>query len=331
MSSINNMSINKFNIASGLAVEKIGVNNLDLYIPRISEKFSEDEIKFMFADMAIGLVDYVDFVATKDPETKELKFYSAFLRLREWNPDGYWYNKIIGEKQNKIQVSRSEFWIILPAKTPLSRSKVNTHQLAAYTDELYVRVEAIEKSSSENITVSSRHFQNLLAKSEAQAVQIDQLLKIVEAQSNQLNRINKLLFEETVRPRALTIEDLSEDLNPVNCGICGDKFDTPKQLDFHSMVCKPKEQSKPEEKPVVFCDDECFFLKPLVITDTTKRSPTKPKLDIISGTISMDIEELLGPVAKSMGLTKEEVRKGLNDEFAKTKRAKSSKKFCGNA
>jgi hypothetical protein len=331
MSSINNMSINKFNIASGL-VEKIGVNNLDLYIPRINENYSEDEIKFMFADMAIGLVDYVDFVATKDPETKELKFYSAFLRLREWNPDGYWYNKIIAEKQNKIQVSRSEFWIILPAKTPLSRSKVNTHQLAAYTDELYVRVEAIEKSSTENITVSSTHFQNLLAKSEAQAAQIDQLLKIVEAQSNQLNRINSLLFEAqpVTRERRLTIEDLAEDL-AVNCGICGDKFDTPKQLEFHSMVCKPKDQSKPEEKPVVFCDDECFFLKPLVITDTTKRSPTKPKMDIMSGTFSMDIEELLGPVAKSMGLTKEEVRKGLNDEFANTKRAKSSKKFCGNA
>ena len=95
------------------------------------------------------------------------------------------------------------------------------------------------------------------------------------------------------------------------------------------MVCKPKEQSKPEEKPVVFCDDECFFLKPLNFVDTT--TPKQKKAGIESGTVSMDIEDLLGPVAKSMGLTKEEVRKGLNDEFAKTKRAKSSKKFCGNA
>ena len=202
MSSINNMSnmsIAKSIIASGLAaVEKIGVNNLDLYIPRINEKYTEDEIKFMFADMAIGLVDYVDFVATKDPETKELKFYSAFLRLREWNPDSYWYNRIIVEKLNKIQVSRSEFWIVLPAKTPLSRSKVNTHQLAAYTDELYVRVEAIEKSAVENVTVSSTHFQNLLAKSEEQAKQIEKLMKIVQIQADQLTHINSLYVSRTI-------------------------------------------------------------------------------------------------------------------------------------
>lgn len=335
MSSINNMSIANSNIASGL-VNPVGVNNLDLYIPRIDEKYSEDEIKFMFVDMGIGMVDYVDFVATKDPETKQIKFYSAFLRLREWNPNGEWYNMLIVSKLNRIQISRTEFWVILPAKTPLSRSKVNTHQLAAYTDELYVRVEAIEKSAAENITVSSTHFQNLLAKSEAQAAQIDQLMKIVEAQSRQIERFDKYLMDreqpETRKPRALTIEDLASDLTPVQCEICGVNFDTSKQLEFHSMVCKQKETivAKPEEKPIVYCDDECFFLKPLV-TDTAKRSPPKPKLDIMSGTFSMDIEEVLGPVAKSMGLTREEVRKGLNAEFANSKRAKSSKKYCGNA
>lgn len=329
MSSINNMSIAKSIIASGLAaVEKIGVNNLDLYIPRINEKYTEDEIKFMFADMAIGLVDYVDFVATKDPETKELKFYSAFLRLREWNPDSYWYNRIIVEKLNKIQVSRSEFWIVLPAKTPLSRSKVNTHQLAAYTDELYVRVEAIEKSAVENVTVSSTHFQNLLAKSEEQAKQIEKLMKIVQIQADQLTHINSLLFqeqsEETGRPRALTIEDLKD----FNCETCLEGFDTKKQLCIHSTVCKPKEQPKPEEKPIVYCDDECFFLKPLVITDTT--TPKQKKAGIESGTFSFNLEDALGPVAKSLGITKDEARKGIEKEFANSKRAKSSKNYCGN-
>jgi len=306
------MSIRRNNIASGLAVEKIGVNNLDIYIPRISEKYTEDEVKFMFANMGIALVDYVDFVATKDTETKEIKFYSAFLKLSEWNPNGYWYNKIIIEKQNKIQISASEFWIVLPAKTPLSRSKVNTHQLAAYTDELFVRVEAIEKSAVENVTVSSTHFQNLLAKSEAQANQIDQLLKIVAEQSNQLSRINSLLFQEqpVTRERSLTIEDLkSEDLSPSPVQ-CEENFDAQK------------------EKPIVYCDDECFFLKPLVVTDTTTKK--QKKADIISGSFSFDLEDILGPVGKSMGLTEEEVRKGLEKEWANTNRAKSSRNICGN-
>ena len=324
MSSINNMSIRKNNIASGLA---IGLNNLDIYIPKINENHTEHDVKCVFANMGIGMVSYVDFVATKDQETKEIKFYSAFLKLAEWNPNGYWFNKIIEEKQNKIQVSVSEFWIILPAKTPLSRSKVNTHQLAAYTDELYVRVEAIEKSALENITVSSTHFQNLLAKSEAQAAQIDQLLKIVAEQSKQLNRINSLMFQEepVTRQRTLTIEDIdSEEWKPSKCEICAREFDTEKQLGFHSEVCKPK----PEEKPIVYCDDECFFLKPLNVTETT--TPKQKKADIMSGTITFELEDMLGPVAKSVGLTKEEVRKGIEKEWADSQRVKSSKNFCGN-
>lgn len=342
MSSMN--IIAKQTIATGL-VDPVGVNNLDLYIPRVDEKYSEDQIKFIFKDMGVAMVDYVDFVATKDPETKQLKFYSAFLRLKEWNPDGYWYNILIVSKLNRIQISRTEFWVILPAKTPLSRSKVNTHQLAAYTDELYVRVEAIEKSASENITVSSAHFQNLLAKSEAQAAQIDQLMKIVELQSKQIKHIEKYLMDndeepETRKPRALTIEDLaSEDLVPVKCEVCSVEFDTQKQLEFHSMVCKKKEQTTVEEvraeqkSPVVFCDDECFFFKPLQTQPetTNKRSPINKKSDVISGSFSYDLEELLGPVAKSMGLTREEVRKGLIEEMSNSTRVKSSNNFCGNA
>ena len=311
MSSMN-MSIAKPIIASGL-LEPVGINNLDLYIPRVDEKYSEDEIKFIFADMGIGIVNYVDFVATKDPETKQIKFYSAFLRLREWNPYRDWYNMIIVSKLNRIQISRTEFWVILPAKTPLSRSKVNTHQLAAYTDELYVRVETIEKSATENITVSSTHFQNLLAKSEAQATQIDQLLKIVAEQSQQLNRINEVLFKtlkdekEISKPRALTIEDLGvPETNSIEVS------------------------SQAEKKSPTYCDDECFFFKPLNTETSAKRSPINQKSDIMSGSFSCDIEELLGPVAKSMGLTREEVRKGLQEEWANSQRVKGSINYCGN-
>lgn len=319
MSSMN-MPIKKQIIASGLVVvEKIGVNNLDLYIPRINESYSEDEIKYVFQSMGIGMVDYVDFVATKDPETKQIKYYSAFLRLIEWNPNGSSYNKIIVEKQNKIQVSRTEYWVLLPAKTPLSRSKVNTHQLAAYTDELYVRVEAIEKSATENITVSSTHFQNLLAKSEAQTAQIEQLMKIVELQSKKIQHIEKYLMDEEEpevrKPRALTIEDLIPD----QCEVYKKKEET------------TVEQLRAEQKtPVVFCDDECFFFKPLITETTGKLIPIKTKSDVMSGSFSYDLEELLGPVSKSMGLSREEVRKGIQEEWANSQRVKGSINYCGN-
>jgi len=284
--------------------------NLDVYIPRIDSRYTEEEIKFTFRAFGVGLVESADFVAVKDLETKEIKFYSAFIKMLEWNPIGNWINQMIRDKKSKVQISKSEFWMLLPAKTPLSRSKVNTHQLAAYTDELFVKVESVEKSITENMTVSSAHFNSLLAKTEEQASQIDHLLKIVEEQSSQLSRINAALFQEEPRkPRALTIEDLAVLIPDQNS--------------------KEKEKEKEKEKAPVYCDDECFFLKPLVITDTT--TAKQKSMDVQSGTILFNFEDVLGPLAKSMGMTKEETRKGFNKEIANSKRAKSSSGYCGNA
>jgi hypothetical protein len=320
-------SIKKNNASNTQAVKKIGINNLDIYIPRIDEKHSEHDVKILFANFGIGMVDYVDFVSTKDPATKEIKYYSAFLKLTEWNPDGYWFNKIIVEKQNKIQISPFEFWVLLPAKTMISRSKVNTHQLAAYTDELYVRVEEIEKSVTETMTISSEHFKTLLHKTEVQAAQIDKLMKIVQIQAEQLVRINEVLFEkqqeETSRPRALTIEDLYQDVeeDQINCENCSMEFDTEKQLYFHNTVCT-------KEKPYKIDDDDCFLSKPIVFHNFTEIAD--PKRDIIRGSFNIDLDDLLGPLAKSLGLTKEQAEKQLEKEIANSKRAVSSRNYCGN-
>lgn len=327
MSSMNMYSIKKNNASNTQAVKKIGINNLDIYIPRIDEKHSEHDVKILFANFGIGMVDYVDFVSTKDPATKEIKYYSAFLKLTEWNPDGYWFNKIIVEKQNKIQISPFEFWVLLPAKTMISRSKVNTHQLAAYTDELYVRVEEIEKSVTETMTISSEHFKTLLHKTEVQAAQIDKLMKIVQIQAEQLVRINEVLFEkqqeETSRPRALTIEDLYQDVeeDQINCENCSMEFDTEKQLYFHNTVCT-------KEKPYKIDDDDCFLSKPIVFHNFTEIAD--PKRDIIRGSFNIDLDDLLGPLAKSLGLTKEQAEKQLEKEIANSKRAVSSRNYCGN-
>lgn len=328
MSSMNMYSIKKNNAANTQAVKKIGINNLDIYIPRIDEKHSEHDVKILFANFGIGIVDYVDFVSTKDPATKEIKYYSAFLKLTEWNPDGYWFNKIIVEKQNKIQISPFEFWVLLPAKTMISRSKVNTHQLACYTDELYVRVEEIEKSVTETMTISSEHFKTLLHKTEVQAAQIDKLMKIVQIQAEQLVRINEVLFEKqqeekTSRPRALTIEDLYPDVeeDQIKCDNCSMEFDTEKQLCIHNTVCT-------KEKPYKIDDDDCFLSKPIVFHNFTETVDTKR--DIIRGSFNIDLDDLLEPLAKSLGLTKEQAEKQLEKEIANSKRAVSSRNYCGN-
>ena len=309
MSSMNVSSIKKFNTANIRAVEKVGINNLDIYIPRIDEKHSEQDVKNLFLNYGIGLVDYVDFVATKESETKQIKYYSAFLKLTEWNPNGYWYNQIIVEKQNKIQISPFEFWVLLPAKTMISRSKVNTHQLVAYTDELFVKVGEIEKNVTENMTISSEHFKTLLAKSEAQEAQIDKLMKIVQIQAEQLERINEVLFEKKAeeisgRPRALTIEDLNQEQPQV------------------------KVQNTPSPTTYRPDDDDCFLSKPVGFHNYTET--VDPKRDIIRGSFSIDLDDILGPVAKSLGLTEEQAKKQLEKEISNSKRAVSSRNYCGN-
>lgn len=312
------MSIEKFNAADAKAKAyasnpKSGMNNLDIYIPRIDGRYTEENIMFTFRSMGVGLVDYADFVATKDPETKEVKFYSAFVKLLEWNTEGIsgWYNQFQREKQTRIQITRTEFWVLLPAKTPLSRAKVNTHQLAAYTDEMFVKLGEVEKTVTENITVNSTHFKNLLAKSEEQASQIDQLMKIVAAQAKQIENIDKYLMvnspsQEFKRARALTIEDLA-----------------PVQTE------EIKDSPKTEQKLPVYCDDECFFFKPLA-NKSPAISPTNQKVGIISGTFSCDLDDLLYPAAKSCGISKEEARKVFEEEYANSQRVKGSSNYCGN-
>ena len=100
------MSINKFNTedarVKSLAFNpNNGLTNLDIYIPRIDARYSEDDIKYTFRALGVGIIAYADFVATKDPETKEIKFYSAFARLVEWNVRGVWYGQMYGGKQTK--------------------------------------------------------------------------------------------------------------------------------------------------------------------------------------------------------------------------------------
>jgi len=336
-SAVNIMSVRRFDesernlkaLASDVRTEGM-YTRLDVYIPRIDSRYSEEDVKRNFQFLNVGIVQHVDFVATKSEETKEVKFFSAFLRLFEWNKNSPTFIEFKIKQQTKLYITDSEYWFLFPGKNTITRSKVNTSQLATYMDELFDRVNSIEKNieKSEDVTVSSTHFKNLLTKTEEQDVQIKYLLSIVQEQSSQISRITDLLFQEqpATRQRTNTIEDIdSEYWTTSKCENCGDEFDTEKQLGFHSTVCKPKEEPKPENKSPVYCEDECFFFKPLATTKHTSKG-----LDIESGSFSFNIDDVLGPVAKSMGITKEQAREGLQKEVNNCSRAKNSNNFCGN-
>ena len=122
-------------------------HQLNLYIPRVSSNTTEEIIKYAFYNLRVGIVEYADFVATKHPETKEVQYYSAFVKLASWVPEMkpiYEFNKNSSYKMYLGQLGQygsgdpnEKFWVLLPNKNPLQRTKVNVHQLAASTDKLF--------------------------------------------------------------------------------------------------------------------------------------------------------------------------------------------------
>jgi len=307
-------SIEKFNYDAAVARAKAsnpnsGVNNLDIYIPRIDGRYTEDDIKFTFRTIGAGLVAYADFVATKDPDTKEVKFYSAFIKLTEWNPNGFWYKQFIKESQTTLQISRAEYWIILVAKTPLVRSKVNTHQLAAYTDELFQNSEKQAKQiavQQEMIDLQSKNIEFLLGKLLEQSLEI----KAIK---------NQLLGETDSLPELVSVDNEN-----TKCEFCDTEYCDKAKLELHQQICS--ESAASPASNVTFCEDECFFFSPL------KKSTSS---DIVSGTFSFDLSD----IAKGIGMSESVIKKSLNDAQAQekrttspenSKRAKTSNIICGN-
>ena len=119
------------------------IENLDLHIPKISANTTAKHIADALWYMRIATVDYVDIVAIKDPETKVVKHYSAFLRLKSWGPERFPAADFNERKSFKIVLGGyandpyEKYWVLYPNTNPLPRSKVNTHQLAASTEKLF--------------------------------------------------------------------------------------------------------------------------------------------------------------------------------------------------
>lgn len=284
-----------------------GIDNLDIYIPRIDGRYTEDDIKHTFRTIGVGLVAYVDFVATKDPETKEIKFYSAFIKLDEWNPNGFWYKQFIKESQTRVQITSVEYWIILVAKTPLVRSKVNTHQLAAYTDELFQNSEKQAKLieiQQEMIDLQSKNIGFLMGKLLEQSLEIKAIKK-------------QLLGESDSLPELVSVDD-----ETLKCEFCDTEYCDKTKLALHEQICS--ESAPSPASNVTFCEDECFFFSPL-----------KNSSFDMSGTFSFDLSD----VSKQLNMSENDIIKAFTAAEEKEKRTtspensqrvKTSNIICGN-
>ena len=145
------MSSSNKSVASSVAV---ATSNKLVYIARIEGKYSERDVCDIIADSRIGRAMYVDFTAVKDNSAEAgpnpaFKFYSAFVMMSEWNPlalEDLTKNGYLKVWTDSRKVS---YFMVRQAKegSEIPRSKVNIHQLAAYTAELYEKMGASEKKA----------------------------------------------------------------------------------------------------------------------------------------------------------------------------------------
>ena len=246
------MSVDKFNAIDAASNKQ---NNLDLYISRIYDnRYTEDHIKHNFQVLGIGIVEYADIVATKDPVTKEITFYSAFIKLREWNLNAQWYNDFVRQKNLKVYLSKTEFWAVFPSKKPLlPRSKVNTHQLAAYTDELFQKFEKQSKQlevQQEMIDLQSKNIESLLGLLEKQTAEL-KAIKQHLASSDEEDEDEDDDDEEYEE-----YEEYEEEKETVlrnelrcECQFCDTEFYDKTRLEFHEQICcetSPSQVIEPE-------------------------------------------------------------------------------------
>ena len=102
----------------------------------------------------------------------------------------------------------NEYWILLPSKNPLPRTKLNIHQLAAYTEEMQTTIMAQQKTI------------------DAQREQMDQMIEY-----------QKIMFRILVQKGEIS-DNSSMPSGMWSCVHCGQELDTRKQLHFHLEACK---------------------------------------------------------------------------------------------
>ena len=269
-----------------------GMEMLNVYLPRVSTETNLEELQYFLREIA--KIEYADFVAIKDPETKMIRHYAVYLKLKEWNSVSRAYQEMLTNKTFKLHISPVEYLMLLPNKTPLPRSKVNTHQLASFTEELFNKVAALENHVSIQAGLINAQSHQL----GQQAHQINWLMKMLTfrkeepEEGEELDSSHNISFlydgktylrtksdgtiynekqdvvgkwnEET---QGIDFDEEQDEEEDFSCSKCKRKFDDGKQLGFHESVCL-KEGDEEED----FSSNEKCIQRLKKLTDPEEQS-----------------------------------------------------------
>ena len=135
-------------------------NNKMVYIARMGATYAERDIIHIIQHANIGLVAYADLTAVKDNSPNAgsnpaTVWYSAFIMMKEWNPVVLADMHQFGQVKVWLDSQGTAYWMLRFATegSEIPRSRVNTHQLAHYTAELYDRSSAMTSKTEEHATL----------------------------------------------------------------------------------------------------------------------------------------------------------------------------------
>jgi hypothetical protein len=281
---------------------------LNIYLPRVSTDHNKEELQYFLREIA--LVEEVDFVAIKQEETKLVRYYAVYMKLKEWNANSRAYQEMIANKTFKLHISPVEYLILLPNKTPLPRSKVNTHQLASFTEELFNKVAVLESHCAIQAGMINSQSQQL----HLQAQQINWLMKMstfkkdessdVEEEEEAADVVKRFTFEGTkyLRSKSTGViynmeqyvigqwnedtqkidfeEEGEEEFDDFECEKCKRKFDDGKQLDFHETVCLKEEKDGKDEEDYS-SNEKCIQRLKTLTTSSDHQEKKEEKADVV--------------------------------------------------
>jgi hypothetical protein len=182
MNSINNNNTIK-------AIEIMDTSSDYLYIPRIKDTDANSETVYqILLDFGIGVVEYVDFIAVRDKmDRTNIIYYSAFVKLYCWGVNYVAASEFRKNKTFKLFINPREFWMLLPNNNPVPRSKINTHQLAAFTEELFEKV----ATQNQVIAIQDQKIKN-------QDQEIERQRSIIETFEERIAMIEQRMMEQRI-------------------------------------------------------------------------------------------------------------------------------------
>jgi len=268
-----------------------------VYIPRIAEHYTEDQVRYMFAYAGLAEVEYVDFVKlkplalpkaipgeeeqTKEKE-KEVPKFSAFVSIKKWLTNKA-VDEIAAKGSHKFYVSSTskEFWMLLPNNAPLARTKVNVHQLASYTDELYTKLDNVNDDLKQHQYMLYEQMMRVEKQNEIieqQTIQIKQLFNLCSFQNGQITELHNTI-RAMLSFSPLDQEDVDTSLEPITLADLDARKPESKKRTIIDLTDTDDEEDEPEQPVIVDIkpenDEEADLLQKLSILPTIMRSVAK--------------------------------------------------------